>query len=137
MPQQSPKANKAGTGSRTSVSGGGVLVSTPRRRAKGRAEADFEAATVAMKSKFEGQPGECVVMVVVVNGVRPQPPRAPRSLEGYCIMVSGIALLLRRKDNVCRCVGMLSDLAYIIGAPKLTTVPEACVLMFRPYKTWC
>lgn len=97
MPQQSPKANKTANGSRaTSVSGGGAVASTPpRRRAKGRAEADFEAATAAVKSKFEGQSGDCMVMVVVVNGVRPRPPRTPRSLEGYCIMVSGTSLLVR------------------------------------------
>lgn len=93
VPQQSaltfsPKANKTGNDNGTSVSSRGGMSPSPRRRGKGRAEADFEAATAAMKSKFEEQPDDCMVMVVAVNGVRPQPPRAPRSLEGYCIVVS-------------------------------------------------
>eukprot|EP00903_Cladosiphon_okamuranus_P011630 g10939.t1 len=86
VPQQSPKAKKTGHGNGASVSGGGGIVSSPRRRVKGRAEADFEAVTTAMRSKFEGQSGDCIFIVVAVNGVRPQPPRAPRSLEGYCIV---------------------------------------------------
>lgn len=75
-------------------------MSSPRRRAKGRAEVDFEAATAEMRSKFEGEPGDCMVIVAAVHGVRPQPPRAPRSLEGYCIMVRGNGSLARRKFSV-------------------------------------
>lgn len=48
----------------------------------------FEAAEAAIKAEFEALPGDCLVMVVAVNGLRPQPPHLSRSLEGYCIVVS-------------------------------------------------
>lgn len=42
-----------------------------------------------MKARFDAQAGETrTVMVTAIHGVRPQPPRAGRSLEGYCILVS-------------------------------------------------
>ena len=78
----SPKAKKSGTPS----------VGTPsvrRGSKKGRGQqTTLEVAAAAMKAEFEAEPGDCVLMVVAVNGVRPQPPRLARSLEGYCIVVS-------------------------------------------------
>jgi len=86
-PVSSPKQNRTNNKNGKSHPGG-RLVSSPQRGVKGRAEAAFEAATAAMKSKFEGLPGDCTFMVVAVNGMRSQPPRTPRSLEGYCVVVS-------------------------------------------------
>ena len=62
----------------------------PRRDGKkGRRQPTaFEVASAAMKADFEAEPGDCVVMVVAVNGLRPQPPRLARSLEGFCVAVS-------------------------------------------------
>lgn len=83
----SPKPNKtANKNSATSPGGGDVR--SPRREKKGRAEVAFEAVTAAIKRNFEAQPGDRMVMVVGVNGFRPQSTRAPpRSVEGYCIVV--------------------------------------------------
>lgn len=54
----------------------------------------FEAASARVKTKFDGQSGnDRVVMVVAVNSVRPLPPRAARSLEGICVVVSTILTL--------------------------------------------
>lgn len=40
-----------------------------------------------MKAAFEARRGECLVMVVAVHGVKPEPPRAGYSVDGCCIMV--------------------------------------------------
>lgn len=85
----SPKANKTANKNNVVSSPGGGDVRSPRREKKGRAELALEASTAAIKRNFEAQPGDRMVMVVTVNGIRPQPPRAPRSVEGYCIMVRG------------------------------------------------
>lgn len=59
-----------------------------QRAAKGRMNADFEATTKRIKTKFEEQHGDCVIMVVGVNGLRPRKPLGSRALEGCCIVVS-------------------------------------------------
>lgn len=66
---------------------------TRRGVKKGREQTLFELAAATAKSNFESQSGECMVMIVVVHGVRPRPPRTARSLEGYCIMVGWLASL--------------------------------------------
>lgn len=49
---------------------------------------EFEATTKQIKTKFEAEHGDCVVMVVAVNGLRPRKPLESRALEGCCIVVS-------------------------------------------------
>lgn len=61
----------------------------PRRGDKKRpGKIALDPAAEQMKANFEAQEGDRVVMVVAVNGYRPQPPRGAQSLEGYCIVVS-------------------------------------------------
>lgn len=100
-PASSPTQNRTSNKIRKSPPGGG-LVSSPRRGVKGRTEAAFEAATAAMKSKFEGLPGDCTFMVVAVHGMRSQPPRIPRSLEGYCVVVSDMKSAFLYDFGLCQ-----------------------------------
>lgn len=79
--------------------GGPLLVGIPagarRGGKKGRGQQTaFEVASAAMKADFEAGPGDCMLMVVAVNGLRPQPPRLARSLEGYCVVVSHRAKII-------------------------------------------
>lgn len=83
----SPHANKIG--STSNGSGNTLAVGVNHRQKREREETVLENENATMKAKFEAQSGAThAVMVTAVHGVRPQTPRAGRSLEGYCVVVS-------------------------------------------------